>query len=88
VAPNHANNFVMSLRAALRHLQLGDWEEAHSIAQDDESSLGCWAHGIVHLQEGDTSNARYWYGRAQREFPEPVEIAKEISALAAALGEE
>ncbi len=77
----------MSLHAAVRHLQQGDWEEAHPIAQDDESALGCWAHAIVHLQEGDTSNARYWYGRAHRPFPEPVDITQEVAALAAALGD-
>ncbi len=78
----------MSLRAAVRHLQQGAWEKAHPIAQDDESALGYWAHGIVHLQEGDTSNARYWYGRAQRVFPEPIDIQKEVAALAAALADE
>jgi hypothetical protein len=28
-----------------------------------EVDLSCWAHGIVHMLEGDTSNARYWYRR-------------------------
>ena len=79
---------MMSLRAAVHYLKRGDWEKAHAIAQEDESSLGCWAHGIVHLQEGDIGNARYWFGRAKREFPEPVDIAKQIAALAAALGDE
>ncbi len=78
----------MSLRVAVRHLQQGAWEKAHPIAQEDESALGCWAHGIVHLQEGDTSNARYWFGRAHRPFPEPIDIQKEVAALAAALGDQ
>ena len=78
----------MSLHAAVRHLQQGAWEKAHPIAQDDESVLGCWAHGIVHLQEGDTGNARYWYGRARRPFPEPVDIQREVAELALALGVE
>ena len=77
----------MSLGVAVRHLKNGDWQKAHPIAQDDESKLGCWAHGIVHLLEGDASNARYWYGRAQRPFPTPVDIQQEVAALAAALGE-
>jgi len=76
----------MSLKAAARHLEKGDWEKAHTIVQDDESALACWAHGIVHLQEGDTDNAAYWYERAGRPFSGKVDIHREIAALAAACG--
>ena len=38
----------------------GDWQAAHAIVQDDASPLAAWMHGIVHLLEGDVSNARYW----------------------------
>lgn len=70
------------LRKALALLRQGDWEAAHRIVQrDEESPLSCWAHGIVHLMEGDTSNARYWYREAQREFPHNPSIADEIAAL-------
>ena len=49
------------IRTALRLLQEGDWRAAHEIVQEDEESrLSCWAHGIVHLMEGDVPNARYW----------------------------
>ena len=54
---------------AIRYLKKGDWDKAHGIVQQDESMLGCWAHGIVHLVEGDLGNARYWYRRASRPFP-------------------
>ena len=77
----------MSLRAAARYLARGEWEKAHGIAQEDESALGAWAHGIVHLQEGDLDNARYWYGRARRAFPSPVDALAEVKALTAALGD-
>lgn len=74
------------LARALAHLRAGDWEAAHRIVQRDEDSpLSCWAHGIVHLMEGDLSNARYWYREAQREFPRAPSIADEIAALEAAL---
>ena len=53
--------------------------------KDEASPLACWAHGIVHLMEGDTSNARYWYRRAKREFPRSPSIDEEIRALSAAL---
>ncbi|MGH8764150.1 MAG: tetratricopeptide repeat protein [Burkholderiales bacterium] len=74
------------LSKALALLRRGDWEAAHRIVQrDEESPLACWAHGIVHLMEGDTSNARYWYREAKREFPGHPSIADEIDALDKAL---
>ena len=76
----------MSLRTAVRHLQQGEWDKAHSIVQDDEDSpLSCWAHGIVHLQEGDIENARYWFSRAGRRFS--ADVPAELEALAAAVTE-
>jgi hypothetical protein len=77
----------MPLGTAVRHLRKGDWSKAHSLVQDDETPLGCWAHGIVHMQEGDLSNARYWYRRAHRVFPKTVDPRAEIAALAAAMKE-
>lgn len=73
---------MSGLAQAVRHLEEGDWEAAHRIVQEDESELGCWAHGIVHLMEGDRDNAGYWYQRAGRELPPPgAGVAAEISAL-------
>jgi Tfp pilus assembly protein PilF len=75
------------LERALAHLRSGDWEAAHKIVQQDEDSpLSCWAHGIVHLMEGDVSNARYWYREAKRDFPRAPSVPEEIAALEAALG--
>jgi len=74
------------LSKALALLRKGNWEAAHRIVQqDEESPLACWAHGIVHLMEGDTSNARYWYREAKRAFPRQPSIADEIDSLDAAL---
>lgn len=64
---------------ALLHAR--DWEAAHVIAQDSTEPLAAWAHGIVHLIEGDESNARYWYGEAARKFPGMHAIDAEIIAL-------
>lgn len=77
----------MTLGTAVRYLRKGEWEKAHAIVQQDDSELGCWAHGIVHMIEGDLSNARYWYRRAHRHFPQPVDASGEIAALATALKE-
>ena len=56
------------LLEALALLERGDWNEAHKIVQQHESEYAAWLHGIVHLQEGDLDNARYWYNRAKRTF--------------------
>ena len=74
------------LKQALKHLQASDWQAAHEIVQKDEDSpLACWAHGIVHLLEGDQPNARYWYAQAKRAFPAKPDSAAEIRALRDAL---
>ena len=74
------------LRSAVAHLEKGDWRAAHEIVQkDEESELSCWAHGIVHVMEGDLPNARYWYKQAKRAFPEPYSVTAEIAALKAAV---
>jgi len=69
------------IETAIRLLAAGDWKAAHKIAQEDESPLGHWAHGIVHMQEGDLENARYWYGKAKRAFPGAGSIEAEIEAI-------
>jgi hypothetical protein len=75
----------MPLGTAIRHLKKGDWEKAHAIVQQDESKLGCWAHGIVHMVEGDVGNARYWYRRAGRPFPKDRDVDREVAELTEAL---
>jgi hypothetical protein len=70
------------LRRALALLQAGDWQAAHLIVQEDEESrLACWAHGIVHLMEGDVPNARYWYRTAGRVLRPDFSVEAEIAAL-------
>jgi hypothetical protein len=49
---------------ALWHDAKGDWDGAHRVAQDIESSDGAWIHAYLHRKEGDASNAAYWYRRA------------------------
>jgi hypothetical protein len=72
------------LIAALGFLEKGNWQAAHEIVQKDEDSpLACWAHGIVHLMEGDVPNARYWYREAKRTFND--DIPAEIAALSESL---
>jgi hypothetical protein len=70
-------------RRAVDLLAAGDWQAAHAIVQDESSPLAAWLHGIVHLLEGDTSNARYWYRQASRPFPAGGDVAGEIEAARA-----
>jgi hypothetical protein len=48
----------------------GDWNRAHDTAQQDEGPAGAWVHAYLHRKEGDSSNARYWYQRADRTSPQ------------------
>jgi len=52
----------------------GNWDAAHSIAQDDPSLLGSAVHAYLHREEGVQWNAEYWYRRAGRTpFTGPLE---------------
>lgn len=71
---------------AAEQLARGDWPAAHVIVQAHASlPHAAWAHGIVHLLEGDLDNARYWYERAGRAFPRDPAVGPELEALQRAL---
>ncbi|MFT4543472.1 MAG: hypothetical protein ACI841_002082 [Planctomycetota bacterium] len=55
---------------AMWHAAKGAWDRAHEIAQDAGNEAGDWVHGYLHRVEGDLPNARYWYGRVEREIPD------------------
>jgi hypothetical protein len=67
-APAEPRHLPAALRA-LWHAARGDWDEAHRIAQDVEDEAGAWVHAHLHRQEGDLSNAAYWYRRARQPIP-------------------
>lgn len=54
------------LVAALWWARKGDWDRAHTIAQDIDTKDGAWVHAYLHRVEGDLANAGYWYRRAGR----------------------
>ncbi len=70
--------------AALWHDGRGDWEAAHRIAQDIDSSEGAWIHAYLHRKEGDPSNAAYWYRRAAKRVP-AMPLDAEWDAIVTAL---
>ena len=49
---------------ALWHDARGDWDAAHTVAQDAHDATGARVHAYLHRKEGDIDNARYWYGQA------------------------
>ena len=55
---------------ALSLCREGKWDAAHNIVQQDNSRLSAWLHGVIHQEEGDLSNARYWFSRAGRREPD------------------
>ena len=58
----------------------GDWDRAHSIAQDIPTVQGSAVHAYLHREEGVLWNADYWYRRAGRQRP-AVSLAAEWEAL-------
>ncbi len=76
------------LHQVFQDLLAGRWNAAHDQVQKDDSMLGAWLHGILHLQEGDLEDAENWYNRAARHFRSRGSLQEEIvlfeQALAAA----
>lgn len=55
---------INNLLKALWYEANGSWDKAHKLAQDQTGADAAWVHAYLHRQEGDPSNARYWYNRA------------------------
>lgn len=72
------------LLLALWHDHRGDWERAHQITQDLETSQAALVHAYLHRKEGDTGNAGYWYRRAGQ-APATGSLTAEWHALVARL---
>jgi len=74
-----------SLLLSLWQDRRGHWVVAHRIAQSIKSAAGSALHAYLHREEGDESNAQYWYGRAERPMVETsleeewLSLAREFS---------
>jgi hypothetical protein len=71
---------MSKLTRAVELLEVGAWQQAHEIVQEDTSTLAAWLHGIVHTLEGDLDNAQYWYRKADRVFRGPEAVTEELAA--------
>lgn len=63
-------------------LHHGEWEEAHSAAQDLATPEGSFWHAIIHRVEPDPGNSAYWFRRAGRHavFPALREAIRQIES--------
>ena len=55
-------DYAECIRAGL-YLYFSALEESHGISQRVTTATGSYWHGIMHRQEGDWSNAKYWFRR-------------------------
>lgn len=57
-----------------------EWNTAHELADSKNDRDSAWLHAYLHRKEGDEWNARYWYNRAARSFPN-ISLEEEWSTL-------
>jgi len=57
-----SQEFVNCVRSAL-FLYFSDLQASHEVSQSVHSSTGSFLHGIMHRQEPDFGNAKYWFRR-------------------------
>ena len=60
---DHPSSDLSAPLQAMWWAKKGDWERAHSIAQEVHDPSGSWVHAYLHRVEGDLGNASYWYAR-------------------------
>ena len=74
--PIASREFADCVRSAL-FLYLSAIDESHTISQSISSSTGSFLHGIMHRQEPDFPNSKYWFRRVGRHelFPTLREAA-------------
>ena len=76
---------MTALHQVVVHLRAGRWREAHNLVLSDNSLLGAWLHGILHIQEGDLEDAEYWYDKANRHFRSRGSLEEELARFETAL---
>lgn len=76
----------------LRAIELalaGNWDAAHNLIQQyEDDATAAWIHAALHKIEGDLSNARYWYRRADKMKHVEDEPRAELAAIQAAVHSE
>lgn len=62
---------------ALWFARAGQWDAAHDLCQEMQGRAGVWIHAWLHREEGDLSNAAYWYSLAGKTMPEKTQSSAE-----------
>lgn len=76
------NEMLRAIELALA----GEWDAAHRLVQPyEDDATASWIHAVLHKIEGDSSNSRYWYHRANRLNHLGDEPRSELAAIQAEL---
>ena len=60
----------------------GRWDEAHQLVQRyEDNPMASWIHAVLHQQEGDVGNSRYWYRQAGRRDRASADPQVELTAI-------
>jgi hypothetical protein len=62
----------------------GNWKQSHEVVGQDEGLAAAWVHAYLHRKEGDSSNANYWYTRADK-TPATVSLEEEWTDITESL---
>ncbi len=71
---------------ALWYVAHGQWQIAHEEAQAGDDPDSAWVHALLHREEGDQSNAAYWYRQAGKPVFRGTIEAERDAMIAALLG--
>lgn len=59
----------------------GNWDTAHNIVQVMTDVNAMWIHAYLHRKEPDIWNAKYWYNRCRKPFPDDMDFETEATAI-------
>jgi hypothetical protein len=48
---------------------IGKWDEAHAFVEKLPEPGASWIHAMLHREEGDKVNAKYWYLSVDKRMP-------------------
>lgn len=75
------------LKRAVTAALNGDWNQAHLIAQESDTSIACWIHAVLHKMEQDTANSHYWYAKAGKNYENYADPMLELKTIAEQLAQ-
>jgi hypothetical protein len=74
------------LHQAVKLALAGKWDNAHELVQQyEDDATAAWIHAVLHKMEGDVTNSRYRYRRADRMDRVDEEPRAELAIIQAEL---